>query len=97
MAGNITTPVYPIAFGSLHEVFEKRGRSTGLCPTDLFKSDHRVKEIQGGIFQILVIHGGKESLPYEDKRQAWENPRGANGAKYARCRRAARQTKPSAG
>jgi len=97
MAGNITTPVYPIAFGSLHEVFEKRGRSTGLCPTDLFKSDHRAKKIQGGIFQVLVIHGGKESLPYEDKSQAWENPRGANGAKYARCRRAARQTKPCAG
>jgi len=97
MAGNTTTPVYPVAFGSLYEVFEKRGRSTRLCPTDLFKSDHRVKKIQGGIFQILVIHGGKESLPYEDKRQPWENSRGVNGAKYARCRRAARQTKPSAG
>ena len=97
MVGNITTPVYLIAFRSLYEVFEERGRSTGLCPTDLFKSDHRVKEIQGRIFQILVIHGGKESLPYEDKRQAWENPRGVNGAKYARGGRAARQTKRWAG
>jgi DNA-directed RNA polymerase specialized sigma24 family protein len=59
----------------------------GTVSTDLFKSDHRVKKYKVEYFKSWLYMVAKNHCLMKIRDRSWENPRGVNGAKYARGRK----------